>query len=130
MQRQKIRGAERTADFREICNLLEQQMRQEQGDLREEDQQEQADADHTQISGQVLQGLLHLDLGDAHGDEQHAADRGRYTGIRMGATMMVADRVSMNIPTISRKITSRIMITYLLEVSVVRKFTMMVGTFA
>ena len=51
------------------------------------------------------------------------------TGIRMGATMMVADRVSMNMPTKSRKITSRIMMTYLLEVRDTRKFTMMVGSF-
>ena len=41
--------------------------------------------------------------------------------------MMVADRVSMNIPTNSRKITSRIMMTYLLSVRLTRKLTTVLG---
>ena len=52
------------------------------------------------------------------------------TGIRIGAQMMVADRVSINIPTKSRNRTSSIMITYLLSVKPVRKVIIIFGNFS
>ena len=49
------------------------------------------------------------------------------TGIRIGATMIVAESVSMNIPTNNRNNTSKIMMMYLLLVMLTRKLTTVAG---